>query len=231
MRIGWVDGWGPMGGLLIPTNFFISTVRCSIPHPTSFTHSHSQTSDPVEILEENTYFNSLSPPPSFLLKFSFRYFDPTNIGWPLLFGLPNSYIQGHLFAIVVKCFHQLRNVLLWPLERGPCSGLMEEGDRSDCPLPHSQLVAPHSERKLVASPLFHNTPRALLFSQTKWSLKSPNCNVLKKTSQELQMLSSVTLNCQVTKIVMSSGSQLSELYKLDISPTERNGTQRTFNLR
>ena len=31
-----------------------------------------------------------------------------------------------------------------------------------------------------------------------------------KTSQELRMLSSVTLNCQVTKIVMNSGSQLSE---------------------
>ena len=32
-----------------------------------------------------------------------------------------------------------------------------------------------------------------------------------KTSQELRMLSSVTLNCQVTKIEMDSGSQLSEL--------------------
>ena len=32
-----------------------------------------------------------------------------------------------------------------------------------------------------------------------------------KTSQELRMLSSVTLNCQATKIVMNSGSQLSEL--------------------
>ena len=29
-----------------------------------------------------------------------------------------------------------------------------------------------------------------------------------KTSQELRMLSSVTINCQVTKIVMNSGSQL-----------------------
>ena len=29
-----------------------------------------------------------------------------------------------------------------------------------------------------------------------------------KTSQELRMLSSVTLDCQVTKIVMNSGSQL-----------------------
>ena len=31
------------------------------------------------------------------------------------------------------------------------------------------------------------------------------------TSQELRMLSSVTINCQITKIVMISGSQLSEL--------------------
>ena len=35
--------------------------------------------------------------------------------------------------------------------------------------------------------------------------------VLAKTSQELRMLSSVTINCQITKIVMNSGSQLSEL--------------------
>ena len=33
---------------------------------------------------------------------------------------------------------------------------------------------------------------------------------MSKISQELRMLSSVTLNCQVTKIVMNSGSQLSE---------------------
>ena len=32
-----------------------------------------------------------------------------------------------------------------------------------------------------------------------------------KTSQELRMLSSVTINCQATNIVMNSGSQLSEL--------------------
>ena len=36
-------------------------------------------------------------------------------------------------------------------------------------------------------------------------------SVFKQTSQELRMLSSVTLNCQVTMIVMNSGSQLSEL--------------------
>ena len=31
-----------------------------------------------------------------------------------------------------------------------------------------------------------------------------------QTSQKLRMLSSVTINCQITKIVMNSGSQLSE---------------------
>ena len=35
--------------------------------------------------------------------------------------------------------------------------------------------------------------------------------ILLKTSQELQMLSSVTLNCQVTKIVINPVSQLSVL--------------------
>ena len=34
---------------------------------------------------------------------------------------------------------------------------------------------------------------------------------ISKISQELRMLSSVTINCQVTKIVMNSGSQLSVL--------------------
>ena len=34
---------------------------------------------------------------------------------------------------------------------------------------------------------------------------------MEETSQELRMLSSVTINCQITKIVMNSGSQLSEL--------------------
>ena len=32
--------------------------------------------------------------------------------------------------------------------------------------------------------------------------------------EELRMLSSVTINCQITKIVMNSGSQLSELYSM-----------------
>ena len=41
-------------------------------------------------------------------------------------------------------------------------------------------------------------------------MNSPGSRV-KKTSQELQMLSSVTINCQATKNVMNSGSQLSVL--------------------
>ena len=40
----------------------------------------------------------------------------------------------------------------------------------------------------------------------------PN-HVANKTSQELRMLSSVTINSQITKIVMK-GSQLSELYSV-----------------
>ena len=36
----------------------------------------------------------------------------------------------------------------------------------------------------------------------------PDFPVQLKTSQELRMLSSVTLDCQVTKIVMNLGSQL-----------------------
>ena len=41
-------------------------------------------------------------------------------------------------------------------------------------------------------------------------LGSDQSNLL-KTSQELRMLSSVTINCRITKIVMNSDSQLSEL--------------------
>ena len=39
------------------------------------------------------------------------------------------------------------------------------------------------------------------------SLKDLMFHSIVKTSQELRMLSSVTLNCQATKIVMDSGSQ------------------------
>ena len=46
--------------------------------------------------------------------------------------------------------------------------------------------------------------------QTKYAHEC-SYEYLLKTSQELQMLSSVTINCQVTKIVMNSGSQLSVL--------------------
>ena len=41
--------------------------------------------------------------------------------------------------------------------------------------------------------------------------ESENGLMVLKTLQELRMLSSVTLDCRVTKIVMNSGSQLSVL--------------------
>ena len=40
------------------------------------------------------------------------------------------------------------------------------------------------------------------------SCETGNGRLQNKTSQELRMLSSVTLDCQVTKIVMNSDSQL-----------------------
>ena len=42
-------------------------------------------------------------------------------------------------------------------------------------------------------------------------IKSAHHRIFSETSQELRMLSSVTLNCQVTKIVRNSSSQLSEM--------------------
>ena len=69
----------------------------------------------------------------------------------------------------------------------------------------------------------HHLPRSLLHQRNRphplWEtdqlggcLGCSNLGeLLHKTSQELRMLSSVTINCQITKIVMNSGSQLSEL--------------------
>ena len=51
---------------------------------------------------------------------------------------------------------------------------------------------------------------ALTFSSTMIKIETL-VEHLKKTLQELRMLSSVTLDYQVTKNVMNSGSQLSEL--------------------
>ena len=43
-----------------------------------------------------------------------------------------------------------------------------------------------------------------------WTVENET-QMLLKTSQELRMLSSVTINCQVTKFVINPGSQLSVL--------------------
>ena len=44
-----------------------------------------------------------------------------------------------------------------------------------------------------------------------WQTTTPVKKEMTKTSQELRMLSSVTINCHVTKIVINPGSQLSVL--------------------
>ena len=49
---------------------------------------------------------------------------------------------------------------------------------------------------------------AVFFLVLKSGGTSEKSHPVIKTSQELRMLSSVTLDCQVTKIVMNSGSQL-----------------------
>ena len=61
-------------------------------------------------------------------------------------------------------------------------------------------------------------PTQIVFTYVSFYSFQPNYHIrvslsekLRKTSQELRMLSSVTINCQITKIVMNSGSQLLEL--------------------
>ena len=56
--------------------------------------------------------------------------------------------------------------------------------------------------------------RSCFVSQNHYWPLNLNFGEIIKTLQELRMLSSVTINCQVTKIVMNSGSQLSELYSV-----------------
>ena len=71
--------------------------------------------------------------------------------------------------------------------------------------------------KVVLIYTYGSTPQVLFsISQSvaflsQWRRREKSTYTGKKTSQELRMLSSVTINCQITKIVMISGSQLSEL--------------------
>ena len=71
--------------------------------------------------------------------------------------------------------------------------------------------------KVVLIYTYGSTPQVLFsISQSvaflsQWRRREKSTYTGKKTSQELRMLSSVTINCQITKIVMNSGSQLSEL--------------------
>ena len=56
-----------------------------------------------------------------------------------------------------------------------------------------------------------SNPSINLLLKVVSQIKDQFMDQFEKTSQELRMLSSDTLNCQVTMIVMNSGSQLSEM--------------------
>ena len=76
----------------------------------------------------------------------------------------------------------------------------------------SKLIAPwrktrREDKSYSWDPPPTISPPYVFTPQTNQPMKA----LIKKTSQELRMLSSVTLNCQVTKIVMNLGYQLSEL--------------------
>ena len=58
---------------------------------------------------------------------------------------------------------------------------------------------------------FEASPQAGRHTASPGSYQPLYLYTLLQTSQELRMLSSVTINCQVTKIVMEPGSQLSVL--------------------
>ena len=82
---------------------------------------------------------------------------------------------------------------------------------------HSVVVLKHTQRTLAwgGREVIFDPPKKNVYS---FVLKSQNqkylvTNFQKKIQkrQELRMLSSVTINCQVSKIVMNSGSQLLEL--------------------
>ena len=66
--------------------------------------------------------------------------------------------------------------------------------------PNTNAAPPHNH------PILEELEMALPLPKTKITTAATI-----KTLQELRMLSSVSLNCQVTKIVMNSGAQLSEL--------------------
>ena len=73
-------------------------------------------------------------------------------------------------------------------------------------------IFPH--QFLNVSPILISILLAIYLSVINYSHWQDNLTIttlkVKKTSQELQMLSNVTLNCQKRNTVMNSGSQLSE---------------------
>ena len=102
---------------------------------------------------------------------------------------------------------------LWRAGEGPCKGWQvtgKEGVGGLLAIPNLRhQLAPHQPYLPFFSPCaLPDTWSERLFIIHYWKSKNP---CFFKTSQVLRMLPSVTINCQVTKIVINSGSQLSEL--------------------
>ena len=69
-------------------------------------------------------------------------------------------------------------------------------------------MALHVIYMILIQALAHLTMKPVVSAAEKCDHRAHS---VKETSQELRMLSSVTIDCQITRIVMDSGSQLSEL--------------------
>ena len=119
------------------------------------------------------------------------------------------------FYLLVKVHLKSEYIPFHPQKRTAC--------KADHILPSALLPGQCTKQPLSASgaitagpacPMCGGEPAVSIWSLSYYKQKSYHTtrmltlSLLLKTSQELRMLSSVTLNCQVTKIVMDSVSQL-----------------------
>ena len=133
-----------------------------------------------------------------------------------------KYILGCLlvFGVVLICQERCLSVSKWHLYMSELIGGCLEISEGSVHAGWSWAGAVRQFGKIFwfFPPDFNETWKSLtliiflIFSVCQRYIKSHSLSWSPcKTSQELRMLSSVTINCQITKIVMNSGSQLSEL--------------------
>ena len=151
-------------------------------------------------------FTSLIHPSSLLILVLiqiFRYLPLHPEFFHLQTACPLFWIFPHFFNFSPPC-HFLP-LLSDILQAQNCS---QEGNYGRQKSSHYRQIIQRSHTILKQNHLRPTTACSKMHSKLpKDTQKDP----FVQTSQELRMLSSVTLNCQVTKIVMDSDSQLSEL--------------------